>query len=87
MEKCDQCGVEYEPLILERLAKGSRIGVAFELFVCVVLGGYALVYSYFSDSVLALLLCMLLAIALYNVASKRDENFCYACTNEQKNKK
>ena len=86
-ERCENCGVEYTPLILERFEKGSRIGALFELFGYVVLGGYALACYYFSDSIIILFLCSVLALILYHFTYPKDENFCYECSQQKgKNK-
>ena len=78
-EQCDKCGTEYAPMILERVAKGSKIGAAIELFGYVVLGGYAFSCYYFSDSILMLFFCTVIALVLYHYTSPKDQSFCDKC--------
>jgi len=78
-EQCDKCGVEYTPMILEKLSRGSKIGAAIETFSYVVLGGYAFACYYFSDSIIMLFFCTILALLLYHFSSPVDKGYCDNC--------
>jgi len=72
-------------MILERVAKGSRLGFAIEVFAYVIFGGYALACYYFFDSILVLFLCALIALIVCIRYFPKDANLCYSCAQENKN--